>query len=189
MPQKRRGFTIVELLIVIVVIAILAAITVVAYTGISDRSQNARKSSIASQYVRLLEMHKLENGTYPASISDSYPGGGETCLGSAGDYAAVDGYAAGDCLRSADNTYLVGSSTALRTALSKYGTLPTSTYAITMLGTESWRGFRYAYFTSTKEARIEWIAKGPDTKVCGLGSGANYWGNTWCTLRLSPSGP
>lgn len=32
--QARRGFTIVELLIVIVVIAILAAITIVAYNGI-----------------------------------------------------------------------------------------------------------------------------------------------------------
>lgn len=35
----RRGFTIVELLIVIVVIAILAAITVVAYTGIQNRAR------------------------------------------------------------------------------------------------------------------------------------------------------
>jgi len=37
--MKRRGFTIVELLIVIVVIAILAAITVVAYNGIQQRSR------------------------------------------------------------------------------------------------------------------------------------------------------
>lgn len=37
--MKRRGFTIVELLIVIVVIAILAAITIVAYNGIQQRSR------------------------------------------------------------------------------------------------------------------------------------------------------
>ena len=37
--MKQRGFTIVELLIVIVVIAILAAITVVAYNGIQQRSR------------------------------------------------------------------------------------------------------------------------------------------------------
>ena len=34
----KRGFTIVELLIVIVVIAILAAISVVAYNGVQERS-------------------------------------------------------------------------------------------------------------------------------------------------------
>ena len=42
---SEKGFTIVELLIVIVVIAILAAITIVAYNGIQER---ARKSNVSS---------------------------------------------------------------------------------------------------------------------------------------------
>ena len=47
MIKKAHGFTIVELLIVIVVIAILAAISIVAYTGIQDR---AKASQIISMY-------------------------------------------------------------------------------------------------------------------------------------------
>lgn len=42
---KQKGFTIVELLIVIVVIAVLAAITIVAYNGIQQRAQLAKAES------------------------------------------------------------------------------------------------------------------------------------------------
>lgn len=47
--RRAAGFTIVELLIVIVVIAILAAITIVAYTGIQNRADEAAVQSAASQ--------------------------------------------------------------------------------------------------------------------------------------------
>ena len=43
--QKQYGFTIVELLIVIVVIAILAAITIVAFTNLQRRAVNSAVTS------------------------------------------------------------------------------------------------------------------------------------------------
>ena len=43
--QKQAGFTIVELLIVVVVIAILAAITIVSYAGIRDRAMDTRRAT------------------------------------------------------------------------------------------------------------------------------------------------
>lgn len=49
-PSKQSGFTIVELLIVIVVIAILATIAIIAYNGIQERS---RASAIASDIKQL----------------------------------------------------------------------------------------------------------------------------------------
>lgn len=47
--KKQTGFTIVELLIVVVVIAILAAITIVSYNGISERARVSAAASFASQ--------------------------------------------------------------------------------------------------------------------------------------------
>lgn len=65
MKKSTSGFTIVELLIVIVIIAILAAITVTAYNGIQERSRKAYFLSDISNIKKAMEFFKTENGTYP----------------------------------------------------------------------------------------------------------------------------
>jgi prepilin-type N-terminal cleavage/methylation domain-containing protein len=85
MKTKQTGFTIVELLIVIVVIGILAAITIVAYNGIQNRGRNLRMVAAATQTYKAISQYVIDNGSYPTSTSVS-------CVGS--DYP-VD--AAGLC--------------------------------------------------------------------------------------------
>ena len=67
--NKNTGFTIVELLIVIVVIAILAAITIVAYSGIRDRANVSASQSAVQQAAKKLESYKVTNGSYPATLA------------------------------------------------------------------------------------------------------------------------
>lgn len=55
----QRGFTIVELLIVVVVIAILAAITIVAYNGITGQARKAAIQSSLSQLARKAQVAQL----------------------------------------------------------------------------------------------------------------------------------
>jgi prepilin-type N-terminal cleavage/methylation domain-containing protein len=65
MQDTRRGFTIVELLIVIVVIGILAAITIVAYNGIQNRSNNSKTVSALGAYAKAISLYKVDNGIHP----------------------------------------------------------------------------------------------------------------------------
>lgn len=63
--RKRAGFTLVELLIVIVIIAILAAISIVAYRGMQERARDAMRHSDISAITKALQMYKIDHGSYP----------------------------------------------------------------------------------------------------------------------------
>lgn len=102
MQQRQTGFTIVELLIVIVVIGILAAITVVAYNGVQARATNQQTTAAARAYYAALTAYTVDNGSYP---------GGNACLGTASFYTSNPCYIG-------NNTY--SHSPALNTALDKY---------------------------------------------------------------------
>ncbi|MBC7942888.1 prepilin-type N-terminal cleavage/methylation domain-containing protein [Candidatus Saccharibacteria bacterium] len=67
--KKQPGFTIVELLIVIVVIGILAAITIVAYNGIQDRARVSAVSSGLKQTADKLAIYYVDNSSYPANLA------------------------------------------------------------------------------------------------------------------------
>lgn len=66
--SREAGFTIVELLIVIVVIGILAAITIVAFNGVQRRAHNTAVQTDLSQNAKKLEQYKILNETYPTTI-------------------------------------------------------------------------------------------------------------------------
>lgn len=61
----QRGFTIVELLIVIVVIAILAAIGIISYNNMSNRASNLAIIDSAGKILRHVQAYTSLNGEYP----------------------------------------------------------------------------------------------------------------------------
>lgn len=71
--QTSHGFTIVELLVVMVVIGVLAAITIVSYTGISQRAISSSLQSDLDNASRQLKLFQIDNSNYPATIDCTIP--------------------------------------------------------------------------------------------------------------------
>lgn len=91
----KSGFTIVELLIVIVVIGILSTITVVAYNGIVDRANATKALSMARNVSSIVNIFHAANDRWPLAQW--------SCFGYASDFPAQDNFPAGSCgIRSND---------------------------------------------------------------------------------------
>lgn len=72
--RKARGFTIVELLVVIVVIGILATITIVSYTGITQKANTTKALSNAQSVLSVAEVFASAENFYPAITADLLTG-------------------------------------------------------------------------------------------------------------------
>jgi len=83
--DKQKGFTIVELLVVIVVIGILAAITIVSYTGITAKANSAATKQMASNVVS-------KAGIYQTEVSPfNWPLTGTAAMSATSSSAAITG--------------------------------------------------------------------------------------------------
>ena len=80
MKKTTSGFTIVELLIVIVVIGVLASISVVAFNGIKARALQSEKTSKSTEIRKALERFKITNDRYPGT-SEIGGSAGATLIG------------------------------------------------------------------------------------------------------------
>lgn len=70
--KKTSGFTIVELLIVIVVIGILAALVITTYNGIQQKARDTERKTDINAVHGQVEAYNAQNGKYPtlANVND-----------------------------------------------------------------------------------------------------------------------
>lgn len=88
--KASNGFTIVELLIVIVVIGILAAITIVAYNGIQDRAKNTKIKNDLAQIQKAVTLARINKDIFLIGIyANGAPEGGCISKASGTDLAAL----------------------------------------------------------------------------------------------------
>jgi len=86
---SNRGFTIVELLIVVVVIAISAAITIISYNGITNRANSSSAASNAETAQKVAEGFNADCSRYPASVTEFRSGCTPALSGVAGQTPAT----------------------------------------------------------------------------------------------------
>lgn len=96
--NRQSGFTIVELLIVIVVIGILAAITIVAYNGIQKRATGSALQSDLKNASTQLEATRVDN-------NDQYPTNGSSLKASNGTVFTYVSNGTTYCLQATNSQY------------------------------------------------------------------------------------
>jgi prepilin-type N-terminal cleavage/methylation domain-containing protein len=123
--KRTKGFTIVELLIVIVIIGILAAIVVVSYTGVQQRANNTATAAALDQAIGSILLYHSNTGVWPNADGLNY------CL-------TTDSL----CTRF-DGTVIANNNANLIASLSTYGGLPNK-----VKGGTTYYGLSYIYFNA-----------------------------------------
>lgn len=65
LKKRSEGFTIVELLIVIVIIGILATLVIVVFTGVTQKARDSKRQTNIAAVDSHLEAYYAQNGAYP----------------------------------------------------------------------------------------------------------------------------
>ncbi len=64
-PQRTTAFTLVEIMIVVVIIGLLAAMAIPAFSRVREKSRNTTLANDLRAFAQAFETYALENGTYP----------------------------------------------------------------------------------------------------------------------------
>ena len=68
--NTRKGFTLIEMLIVVAIIGILASVVIIGIGPAQQRARDSRRASDMKQVQTSLELYYNKNGTYPTSGQD-----------------------------------------------------------------------------------------------------------------------
>lgn len=166
---KQKGFTIVELLIVIVVIGILAAISIVAYSGLQQRARNSQIMSGVEAYQKALMQYAVDNQTYPIAP------GASVCLGA--------GYASGQCWNGINGNRFVDAT--FDAALAKYFGSSKPTLSTNILQITNSPDYRLGAIIVTTPYRIIYYLEGASQACLGGSVGVTEMQGTQCVMTLA----
>ncbi|OGF87208.1 hypothetical protein A3B19_03155 [Candidatus Giovannonibacteria bacterium RIFCSPLOWO2_01_FULL_46_32] len=82
MALKKRGFTIIELLVVLGIIGLMAAIAMVLFSPAATKGRDARREEDIKSIQSALNLYINQKGTYPVCLQETAIDGSNDCLSS-----------------------------------------------------------------------------------------------------------
>lgn len=141
--MKKKGFTLVELMIVISILGILTSIGIFAFQSSQQKSRDSRRKSDLSNVAAALEMYNSDVGSYPATGTDT-----QGTIKGCGDTTKTECAWGTSFANTTKATYMV--------KLPKDPSSPTSEYMYEKSGT----GYRlYARLDNLQDSFIESLAE------------------------------
>lgn len=80
MHKRRDGFTFIELLVAVTIIAILSVVGLVSFQAASRKARDAKRKADIEQIRSALEICRTETGSYPAALGTAIVCGTNTYL-------------------------------------------------------------------------------------------------------------
>lgn len=170
MQNSRSGFTVIELLIVIVIIGLLAGGIFLAYTGLQNRAENTKTLQGTKEFIKIMMAYKAQNNDLPNDSSSEY-----ICLG--------EGYGIAGCVTNTYGNPVGVQSNPFNTEIKKVvKALPSlSTKLLTMDNGQKVAGTYFHYATKS----VAYHLAGAN-QACSIGGVGGTYGNvTECVLTLN----
>lgn len=166
--RQTTGFTIVELLIVIIVIAILAAIVIATYQGITQSTDNSRIEAAARTYQKALSDYAIDH-------NDTWPTGGDACLG--------NGYPNNQCWNGPNGTWSVDAT--VDAALAPYinGEKPTPATHVLQITTAP--DYRLGLLFISSQNKLVYYLEGAGQTCLNGSPGTTEMQGTQCVIVLN----
>lgn len=177
LKNNKRGFTLLELMIVITIIGLLTAVVLVSLGTSREKGRNAARVSQIKEYIKAFELYRSDTGRYPSWGSS--PSASARCLTDDPDD---------------NNCWMINNGNGNRL---EYGLLFTqiSTYIKRIPQTESelfsrggrqYEGISYQFFDYGDTYQIEYFMEGTnrDCLIPGAVAASNPNEDTLCTFRF-----
>lgn len=200
--KMKTGFTIVELLIVIVVIGILAAITIVAFNGVQNKARVAAIQSDLKNSAKLMDTYKYTKSsnteTYPHTLSSAQTDAGIKTSGGSFTAYLVDNTDAPTnfCLTETNGTNVYSISSSLKSPVvgscmtnlafnsgietgSTAGWTGRSSSSVSVVTTPVHTGTHALKVVTPGAASDEGVSISPVSGVEASGSAGTHIGSTW----------